>query len=69
MFLHTLIQKEQIDLDELLDKMKNYSHWVEIGRNTFGPMEYSFIVDCVEKQIRLIKEYTPMPLDPEEGTE
>lgn len=63
MFLHTLIEKKEIDLDKLLADLKTKPDFVNFGTQVFGALEYSFIVDCVEKQIQKIKEYTPELLE------
>ena len=63
MFLHTLVEKKEIDLDELIDKLKNNPEWVNYGIQIFGSLEYTFIVRCVEEQAQKIKEYTAMPIE------
>lgn len=65
MFLHTLIEKKEIDLDKLLEDLKTKPEFVNYGIQIFGSLEYTFIVNCVEKQIQKIKEYTPMPIEGE----
>lgn len=63
MFLHTLVEKKEIDLDKLLEDLKTKPEYVNYGIQIFGSLEYTFIVNCVEKQIQKIKEYTPMPIE------
>lgn len=65
MFMHTLIEKKEIDLDKLLEDLKTKPDFVNYGIQIFGSLEYTFIVNCVEKQIQKIKEYTPMPIEGE----
>lgn len=65
MFLHTLVEKKEIDLDKLLEDLKTRPEFVNYGIQIFGSLEYTFIVNCVEKQIQKIKEYTPMPIEGE----
>lgn len=65
MFLHTLVEKKEIDLDKLLEDLKTKPEFVNCGIQIFGSLEYTFIVNCVEKQIQKIKEYTPMPIEGE----
>ena len=65
MFLHTLVEKKEIDLDKLLEYLKTKPEFVNYGIQIFGSLEYTFIVNCVEKQIQKIKEYTPMPIEGE----
>lgn len=65
MFLHTLVEKKEIDLDKLLEDLKTKPEFVNYGIQIFGSLEYTFIVNCVEKQIQKIKEYTPMPIEGE----
>lgn len=59
MFMHTLIEKKEIDLDKLLEDLKTKPEFVNYGIQIFGSLEYTFIVNCVEKQIEVIKAYTP----------
>lgn len=63
MFLHTLIEKKEVDLDKLLEDLKTKPDFVNFGTQVFGALEYTFIVNCVEKQIQKIKEYTPELLE------
>lgn len=63
MFLHTLIEKKEVDLDALLDRLQEDSEIIEFMNRKIGDLEYSFIVESVSKNIQTIKEYTPMPLD------
>ena len=66
MFLHTLIEKKEIDLDKLLEDLKTKPEFVNYGIQIFGSLEYTFIVNCVEKQIEEIKKKTLMPLNEED---
>lgn len=59
MFMHTLIEKKEIDLDKLLEDLKTKPEFVNYGIQIFGSLEYTFIVNCVEKQVEIIKAYTP----------
>lgn len=68
MFLHTLVEKKEIDLDKLLEDLKTKPEYVNYGIQIFGSFEYTFIVNCVEKQIEEIKKNTPMPLNEEDTT-
>lgn len=68
MFLHTLVEKKEIDLDKLLEDLKTKPEFVNYGIQIFGSLEYTFIVNCVEKQIEEIKKKTPMPLNEEDTT-
>ena len=68
MFLHTLVEKKEIDLDKLLEDLKTKPEYVNYGIQIFGNLEYTFIVNCVEKQIEEIKKKTPMPLDEDTTT-
>ena len=63
MFLHTLIEKKEVDLDALLDRLQEDSEIIDFMNRKIGDLEYSFIVESVSKNIQTIKEYTPMPLD------
>lgn len=63
MFLHTLVEKKEIDLDKLLEDLKTKPEYVNYGIQIFGSLEYTFIVNCVEKQIQKIKEYPPELLE------
>lgn len=63
MFLHTLIEKKEVDLDALLDRLQEDSEIIEFMNRKIGDLEYSFIVESVSKNIQNIKEYTPMPLE------
>ena len=63
MFIHTLVAKKEIDLDELIDTLEEDSVIIETMRDRLGALEYSFVVDCVKKQVEEIKEYTPMPIE------
>lgn len=63
MFLHTLVEKKEVDLDALLDRLQEDSEIIEFMNRKIGDLEYSFIVESVSKNIQTIKEYTPMPLD------
>lgn len=63
MFLHTLIEKKEVDLDALLDRLQEDSEIIEFMNRKIGDLEYSFIVESVSKNIQTIKEYTPMPLE------
>lgn len=65
MFLHTLIEKKEIDLDALLDRLQEDSEIIEFMNRKIGDLEYSFIVKSVSKNIQTIKEYTPMPIEGE----
>lgn len=65
MFLHTLIEKKEIDLDALLDRLQEDSEIIEFMNRKIGDLEYSFIVESVSKNIQIIKEYTPMPIEGE----
>lgn len=62
MFLHTLIEKKEVDLDALLDRLQEDSEIIEFMNRKIGDLEYSFIVESVSKNIHTIKEYTPMPI-------
>ena len=66
MFLHTLVEKKEIDLDKLLEDLKTKPEYVNYGIQIFGSLEYTFIVNCVEKQIEEIKKKTPMLLNEED---
>lgn len=66
MFKHTVVEYHEIDLDELLENLRTDSVIIETLSKHLSPTEYSFIVDCVNKQIQTIKEYTPMPIEGEE---
>lgn len=68
MFLHTLVEKKEIDLDKLLEDLKTKPEFVNYGIQIFGSLEYTFIVNCVEKQIKEIKKKTPMLLNEEDTT-
>lgn len=68
MFLHTLVEKKEIDLDKLLEDLKTKPEFVNYGIQIFGSLEYTFIVNCVEKQIEEIKKKTPMLLNEEDTT-
>ena len=68
MFLHTLVEKKEIDLDKLLEDLKTKPEFVNYGIQIFGSLEYAFIVNCVEKQIEEIKKKTPMLLNEEDTT-
>lgn len=63
MFLHTLIEKKEIDLDKLLEDLKTKPEFVSYGIQIFGSLEYTFIVNCIEKQIEEIKKKTPILLE------
>lgn len=63
MFLHTLIEKKEVDLDALLDRLQEDSEIIEFMNRKIGDLEYSFIVESVSKNVQTIKEYTPMPLE------
>lgn len=63
MFLHTLIEKKEVDLDALLDRLQEDSEIIEFMNRKIGDLEYSFIVESVSKNIQTIKEYTPMPIE------
>lgn len=63
MFFHTLIEKKEVDLDALLDRLQEDSEIIEFMNRKIGDLEYSFIVESVSKNIQTIKEYTPMPID------
>lgn len=65
MFLHTLIEKKEVDLDALLDRLQEDSEIIEFMNRKIGDLEYSFIVESVSKNIQTIKEYTPMPIEGE----
>lgn len=62
MFFHTLIEKREVDLDALLDRLQEDSEIIEFMNRKIGDLEYSFIVESVSKNIHTIKEYTPMPI-------
>lgn len=66
MFIHTIVSKKEIDLDQLLEDMKTKPEVVNSMIAVFGDINYSFIIKCVEDQIQHIKEYTPMPLEEED---
>lgn len=68
MFLHTLVEKKEIDLDKLLEDLKTKPEFVNYGIQIFGSLEYTFIVNCVEKQIEEIKKNTPTLLNEEDTT-
>lgn len=68
MFKYALVEKKEVDLDKLLEDLKTKSDFVNWGVQTFGRLEYAFIVDCVEKQIEEIKKNTPMLLDEDATT-
>lgn len=63
MFFHTLIEKKEVDLDALLDRLQEDSEIIEFMNRKIGDLEYSFIVESVSKNVQTIKEYTPMPLE------
>lgn len=63
MFMHTVMCKKEIDLDELIDTLKSDSVIVDTMTERLGTLEYSFVVDCVTSQVEEIKEYTPMPIE------
>lgn len=65
MFFHTLIEKKEVDLDALLDRLQEDSEIIEFMNRKIGDLEYSFIVESVSKNIQTIKEYTPMPIEGE----
>ena len=65
MFLHTLIEKKEVDLDALLERLQEDSEIIEFMNRKIGDLEYSFIVESVSKNIQTIKEYTPMPIEGE----
>lgn len=65
MFLHTLIETKEVDLDQLLEDMRSKASVVNPMIEIFGSTVYAFIVDCVDKQIQEIKAYTPMPIEGE----
>ena len=65
MFLHTLVEKKEVDLDALLDRLQEDSEIIEFMNRKIGDLEYSFIVESVSKNIQTIKEYTPMPIEGE----
>ena len=65
MFLHTVIEKKEIDLDALLNNLQEDSDIVSLMTRKIGSLEYSFIVDSVAKNIEDIKSKTPMPLEDE----
>lgn len=60
--------KKEIDLDKLLEDLKAKLEFVNYGIQIFGSLEYTFIVNCVEKQIEEIKKKTPMLLNGEDAT-
>lgn len=66
MFKYALIEKKEVDLDKLLEDLKTKSDFVDWGIKIFGNLEYAFIVDCVEKQIEIIKAYTPEYIEEED---
>lgn len=63
MFKYALVEKKEVDLDELLEDLKTKSDFVNWGIRICGSLEYAFIVDCVEKQIEEIKKKTLMLLN------
>lgn len=63
MFKYALVEKKEVDLDKFLEDLKTKPEFVNCGIQIFGSLEYTFIVNCVEKQIEEIKKNTPMPLD------
>ena len=65
MFLHTLVEKKEVDLDALLDRLQEDSEIITFMNRKIGDLEYSFIVESVSKNIQTIKEYTPMPIEGE----
>lgn len=65
MFLHTLVEKKEVDLDALLDRLQEDSEIIAFMNRKIGDLEYSFIVESVSKNIQTIKEYTPMPIEGE----
>ena len=68
MFKYALVEKKEVDLDKLLEDLKTKSDFVNWGVQIFGSLEYTFIVNCVEKQIEEIKKKTPMLLNGEDTT-
>lgn len=66
MFKHTLIEKKEIDLDQLVRDMKTKPEVVNYAIQIFGSIEYSFIIKCVEDQVEKIKKNTPMPIEGKE---
>lgn len=63
MFLHTVIEKKEIDLDALLNELQEDSDVVSLMTRKIGSLEYSFVVDSVAKNIEDIKSKTPMPIE------
>lgn len=55
MFIHTLIERKDVDLDELINQLKTNEKFVNNAIEQLGSIEYSFVVYCVEQQIALIK--------------
>lgn len=71
MFLHTLIETKEVDLDEILNNLKSNESIVNNMISNLGSLEYGFVIYCVEQQINLIKqaqqeEETPSLPDPPE---
>ena len=63
MFLHTLIEKKEVDLDALLDRLQEDSEIITFMNRKIGDLEYSFIVESVSRNIEDIKSKTPMPIE------
>ena len=61
MFLHTLVETKQVDLDELINQLKTNATVVNTGSKELGSLEYSFVVYCVEQQVNAIKESQEIP--------
>lgn len=71
MFLHTLIETKEVDLDAILNSLKTDDAIVNNMISNLGSLEYGFVIYCVEQQINAIKkaqeeEETPSLPDPPE---
>lgn len=63
MFNYKLVQTKEVDLDSFVEKFKTDDKIINFLNKELGELEYAFLVDCLEKQVQKIKEYTPTPIN------